>query len=254
MTSAPRTVVILPTYNEKENVSVIFERLSKTRQGFPGDLHLLFVDDGSPDGTAEEVEKLVAGNDYVHLLQRGSKQGLGTAYLDGFRFGIDSLGASVFVQMDSDLQHPPESVKPLVEALRSGEGAEVAIGSRYIPGGSFKGLKGSRRVVSWGANWMARHILGLGVHDTTTGFKALSRRAVETLLAVKFHSSGFIFQVESLYIFKRNGLRVVEIPFVFELRERGTSKMSDKEVWEFFRSVLAMRFRNYKVSQATGKT
>ncbi len=150
--------------------------------------------------------------------------------------------------MDSDLQHPPEKVKPLVEAVHGG--ADVAVGSRYIEGGASKGSKGSRKMVSWGANWMARTVLGLPVHDTTTGFKALDRRAVDALLGVKLHSSGFIFQVESLYVFKQNGLKMVEVPFVFDLRERGTSKMSEKEAWEFFRSVVAMRFRNYRQKDA----
>jgi dolichol-phosphate mannosyltransferase len=244
-----KVVVVLPTYNEKENIAPLFEKLSRVREGLGSELHLLFVDDGSPDGTADAIKNIMSGHDYVHILQRGSKKGLGTAYLDGFRFAIETLDPSAFVQMDSDLQHPPETVKPLVQAVLGG-GADAAIGSRYIPGGSFKGLKGSRKAVSWGANWMARNVLGLKVRDTTTGFKALSRRAAETLLSVRMRSSGFIFQVESLYIFKQNGLKVVEIPFVFELREKGESKMSDKEVWEFFRSVLAMRFRNYKASPA----
>jgi dolichol-phosphate mannosyltransferase len=152
--------------------------------------------------------------------------------------------------MDSDLQHPPERVRPLVEAVVGG--ADVAVGSRYVEGGSFEGLKGSRKMVSRGANWLARSVLGLSVHDTTTGFKALDRRAVDTILNVRLHSRGFIFQVESLYVFKENGLKMVEVPFVFELRERGASKMSDKEVWEFLRSVVAMRFRDYRKTGSKG--
>jgi dolichol-phosphate mannosyltransferase len=239
-----RAVVVLPTYDERENIAPLFERLSAVRGDLDGELHILFVDDGSPDGTAQEVKGIMEDHDYVHLLERGAKKGLGTAYLDGFRYAIQSLDPSVFVQMDSDLQHPPEKVKPLVEAVLAG--ADAAVGSRYIPGGSFEGLKGSRRLVSWGANWLARNVLGLSVHDTTTGFKALSRRAVDTLLQVKMHSAGFIYQVESLYVFKQNGLKMVEVPFVFELREKGRSKMSDKEVWEFFKSVMGMRFRDYR--------
>ncbi len=245
MKSLARVVVVLPTFNERENIEPLFEKLARVREDLGYELHLLFVDDGSPDGTAGAVETIMKEHDYVHILQRGSKQGLGTAYLDGFRYAIRSLNPSAFVQMDADLQHPPETVKPLVEAVLD-EGADAAVGSRYIPGGSFKGLEGSRRAVSWGANWMARHVLGLTVHDTTTGFKALNRKAVDTLLSVRVRSSGFIFQVETLYVLKQNGLRVVEVPFVFGLRERGLSKRSDKEAWEFFRSVLAMRFRDYR--------
>lgn len=242
--SDPRTVVVIPTYDERENVVPLFERLSAARGEIHGGFHILFVDDGSPDGTAQAVNEIVKGHDFVHLLERGSKKGLGTAYLEGFRFAIEKLDPSVFVQMDSDLQHPPEKVKPLIDAVDAG--ADAAVGSRYVSGGSFSGLEGSRKLVSWGANWLARSVLGLSVRDTTTGFKALSRRAVDTLLEVAMHSEGFIFQVESLYALKQNGLKMVEVPFVFGLRERGTSKMSDKEVWEFFRSVMAMRFRDYK--------
>ena len=215
-----------------------------------GELHLLFVDDGSPDGTAAEISRLAKGDPHVHLLEREGKMGLGTAYLDGFRRAIETIDPAVFVQMDSDLQHPPETLKLLVEAVL--RGADVAVGSRYIEGGSFEGLKGRRKLISKGANWLARNILGLRVHDTTTGFKALDRKAVDSLLKTKHYSSGFIFQVESLYIFKQSGLKMVEVPFVFELRERGTSKMSEKEVWEFFRSVIAMRFRNYRETTAKG--
>ena len=245
-----RVAVILPTYNERENVGRLFERLEPLRSEQGMDLQLLFVDDGSPDGTGAEIGKLAREHAHVHLLEREGKLGLGTAYLDGFRRAIETIDPAVFVQMDSDLQHPPEKVKPLVEAVTGG--ADVAVGSRYVPGGSFEGLKGSRKLVSKGANWLARSVLGLSVHDTTTGFKALDRRAVETLLAARMHSSGFIFQVESLYVFKQNGLRMVEVPFVFELRERGESKMSEKEVWEFFRSVLAMRLRDYRQTRPEG--
>jgi len=242
--SNARIVVVIPTYDERENVEPLIERIWDVRGDVNGELHILFVDDGSPDGTGEAVRESMKDRGFVHLLERGSKKGLGTAYLDGFRNAIDSLDPSIFVQMDSDLQHPPEKVKPLVEAVIAG--ADAAVGSRYVKGGSFRGLDGSRKVLSWGANWLARSVLGLSVKDTTTGFKALSRRAVETLLGVKMHSEGFIFQVESLYVFKQNGLSTVEVPFVFGLREKGRSKMSDKEVWEFFKSVMAMRFRNYK--------
>ncbi|MGA2198552.1 MAG: polyprenol monophosphomannose synthase [Nitrososphaerales archaeon] len=242
--------VILPTYNERENIAPLFERLASIRPSLGMDLHLLFVDDGSPDGTAAEISKLVNEHDYVHLLEREGKMGLGTAYLDGFRRAIEIINPAVFVQMDSDLQHPPERVRPLVEAVVGG--ADVAVGSRYVEGGSFEGLKGSRKMVSRGANWLARSVLGLSVHDTTTGFKALDRRAVDTILNVRLHSRGFIFQVESLYVFKENGLKMVEVPFVFELRERGASKMSDKEVWEFLRSVVAMRFRDYRKTGSKG--
>jgi dolichol-phosphate mannosyltransferase len=240
-------VVVLPTYNEKENIPHLVDELSRVRASLSSDMQVVFVDDGSPDGTADAIGAIMKDHDYVHILERGSKKGLGTAYVDGFRYARDTLHPSVFVQMDADLQHPPGTVKPLVEAVLAG--ADVAVGSRYIEGGSFKGLNRRRRAVSWGANWLARNVLGLKVRDATTGFKALSTKAVDTLLRVHLFSSGFIFQVESLYVFKQNGLKMVEVPFTFEIREKGTSKMSGGEIWEYFSSVLEMRFRDYKVKE-----
>lgn len=238
-------VVVLPTYNERENVAPIVEKLSEVRKTMGSDMHILFVDDGSPDGTADEIGAIMGGRDYVHLLERGSKKGLGTAYLDGFRYAREMLNPSVFVQMDADLQHPPEKVKALVEAVRAG--ADVAVGSRYVKGGDFRGLNRRRRTISWGANWLARNVLGLKVRDATTGFKALDSRAVDVVLTVKLYSRGFIYQVESLYAFKQNGLKMVEVPFVFEEREKGASKMSGGEVGEYVKSILEIRFRDYRV-------
>lgn len=241
-------VVVLPTYNEKENIRPIVDRLGQVRGQLASGLDVLFVDDGSPDGTGAEIAALAGERSYVHLLERGEKKGLGTAYLDGFRHARETLHPSVFVQMDADLQHPPDKVGALVQAVVGG--ADVALGSRHVPGGSVKGLDRRRRTISWGANWLARNVLGLKVHDATTGFRALSARAVDTLLQVKLYSSGFIYQVESLFVFKQNGLGMVEVPFVFEIREKGTSKMTGGEVGEYFKSVLEMRFRNYRVAKA----
>lgn len=243
-------VVVLPTYNEKENIAPIVERLSAVASSTGTDLHMLFVDDGSPDGTGGEISRLARDRPNVHLLERGDKKGLGTAYLDGFRYAREVLRPEVYVQMDSDLQHPPDRVPALVECVRSG--ADVAVGSRYIPGGSFKGLGPRRRVVSWGANWLARNVLDLGVHDATTGFKALGAGAVDILLGAELFSTGFIYQVESLYVFKQNGLRMVEVPFVFEVREKGRSKMSGGEMGEYLTSILEMRFRDYRVRERDG--
>ncbi len=240
-------VVVLPTYNEKENIGRVVEELSKVRGALGLDMHILFVDDGSPDGTQDEIGAIMEQHPFVQVLERGAKKGLGTAYLDGFRYARDTLHPEVFVQMDADLQHPPERVGPLVDAIR--RGADVAVASRYIPGGSVKGLNRRRRTVSWGANWLARNILGLRLHDATTGFRALNARAVDTLLLVRLRSTGFIYQVESLFAFKQNRLRMVEVPFVFEMREKGESKMSGSEIGEYFVSVMEMRFRDYRVPE-----
>ena len=235
---------MVPTYNEKENIKEFKRRLEPVLQAMGGKMTVLFVDDNSPDGTGAEIRGLMQGDPAFQLLEREGKKGLGTAYIDGFRHVIQSQDAEVLVQMDADLQHPPEILESLVAKVASG-GADVAIASRKVKGGASTGLNWRRRMISRGASWFSRTVLGLGVKDTTTGFKALKRSAVECLLAHPPQTSGFVFQVESLYILKKNGFKMAEVPFDFEKRERGVSKMGNGEIWEFFVGVLSIRFRKY---------
>jgi glycosyltransferase involved in cell wall biosynthesis len=200
----PRVAVVVPTYNEKENVKEFKRRLEPFLESMGGRLTVLFVDDNSPDGTGAEIKGL----------------------------------------MDADLQHPPEIIGSLIAEVASG-GADVAIASRHIDEGSFRRLSLSRRVISKGASWYSRKVLGLKVKDTTTGFKALRKSAVECLLAHPPRSSGFVYQVESLYILDKNGFRLVEVPFTFEERTKGVSKMGTGEILGFFFGVLGIRFRRY---------
>lgn len=239
-----KAVIVIPTYNERQNIGSLVERISQIQATLPNRrLNILFVDDGSPDGTASEVERLATAHEYIHLLERPEKRGIGTAYLDGFREAIAKIDPSVFVQMDADLQHPPERIGDLVTAL---EGSDVALGSRYAPGGGIEGWSWKRRLLSRGANWVARVVLGLSVKDATTGFKALNRRSVDLLIGVNLSSSGFIYQVESVYLFERNGLRIREVPFIFEQRTRGKSKLSLVEIFEFLVRIIVIRMRGSK--------
>lgn len=239
----PRVVVVSPTYNEKDNVREFVRRLGPVLEASGGMVTVLFVDDHSPDGTGSEIKEIMRSAPNVKLLEREGKKGLGTAYLDGFRFALENLDPAVVVQIDADLQHPPEIIEALVTKV--GEGAQVALASRHVKGGSFRGLNWRRKAISKGASWLSRTILGLQVKDTTTGFKALSKAAVECLLEHPPRSVGFIYQVESLYILKRYGFSMVEIPFTFEERAKGASKMGAGEIWEFFVGVLSIRFRKY---------
>ncbi len=239
-----KAVIVIPTYNERQNIGSLVERISQIQATLPNRrLNILFVDDGSPDGTASEAERLATAHEYIHLLERPEKRGIGTAYLDGFREAIAKIDPSVFVQMDADLQHPPERIGDLVTAL---EGSDVALGSRYAPGGGIEGWSWKRRLLSRGANWVARVVLGLSVKDATTGFKALNRRSVDLLIGVNLSSSGFIYQVESVYLFERNGLRIREVPFIFEQRTRGKSKLSLVEIFEFLVRIIVIRMRGSK--------
>lgn len=243
-TGQPRVAVVVPTYNERENIQEFRRRLGPVLESMGGRMTVLFVDDSSPDGTGAEIRGIMESTPAFRLLEREGKKGLGTAYLDGFRQVIESQDTQVIVQMDADLQHPPEILESLVAKVASG-GSDVAIASRHVKGGSFKGLNWRRRAISKGASWLSRTVLGLGVKDTTTGFKALRRSAVECLLAHPPRSTGFIFQVESLYILKKNGFKMVEIPFTFEERVKGASKMGAGEMWGFLVGVLSIRFRRY---------
>jgi dolichol-phosphate mannosyltransferase len=243
-TRQTRVAVVVPTYDEKENIAEFKRRLDPVLESLAGRISVLFVDDNSPDGTGKEIRRIMESTPAFRLLEREGKKGLGTAYIEGFQAVMKDEDPDVVVQIDADLQHPPEILEALVEKVASGE-ADVAVASRHVEGGSFKGLNWRRRAISKGASWLARTVLGLGVKDTTTGYKALRRSAVECLLAHPPRSIGFIFQVESLYILKENAFKMVEVPFTFEERAKGASKMGAGEIWEFFVGVLSIRFRRY---------
>ncbi len=227
--------VVVPTYNERENIGPLLGKITAL-EGLP--LHVLVVDDGSPDGTAALVEEISRRDGRVMLLNRGRKMGLGSAYYDGFRHVL-KLGADVVVSMDADGSHPPEMIPVLVQ--RVWEGVDVAVASRYVKGGRWS-AGAWRMLVSRGANFLARVCTGLDVSDATSGFRAYSRRAVELLVEKEFER-GYVFQVELLYRLKRRGLRHVEVPFVFTERLAGRSKLSKTEILWFLKWCLKTFFR-----------
>ncbi len=227
--------VVIPTYNEASTIGRLIESLIEMGVG-----EIIVVDDGSTDGTREIVEKLAkrhAGK--VKLLKRPRKMGLGSAYKDGFRL----CKGSVVVEMDADLSHRPEDLPRIVDAIGR---ADVVIGSRYVRGGRTVGWPLRRRVVSRGANLMARLLLGLDVRDATSGFRAY-RREVFGLIARKSILNDFNFQVEAIYIAKKHGYRVMEVPITFVERAAGRSKMGLREMASFLIGLLKIRLRR-KVS------
>jgi len=228
--------VVVPTYNERENVAPLLERIR--RLGMPG-LQVLFVDDSSPDGTAAAIREEARRDSSVHLLVREVKKGIGSAHIEGFAEAIRSLSADVLVEMDADLQQPPEMIPELVAAVRAG--ADVAVASRKVSGGGTTGWSRWRRVVSWGANLLARTVLGIGIRDCTSGFRALSLPAAKVLVDGDLPAPDYSFQVASLYLLKKRGMKMVEIPFVFGGRKTGRSKLGWREVPRFFFSVLSLR-------------
>jgi dolichol-phosphate mannosyltransferase len=228
----PRAVVCLPTYNEQENLEPMLHAL-----GDKG-VHVLVVDDNSPDGTGELADRLAAQLDYVEVLHRERKEGLGPAYLAGFRRALDA-GAELVLEMDCDFSHDPAAVPQLIAAMD--EGVDLALGSRYVTGGSVGNWGFLRRFVSAGGSWYARLLLGVPVRDLTGGFKCYRRRVLETIDLDAIESKGYAFQIETTYRTLRAGFCVVEIPIHFVDREEGGSKMSKAIVAEAIWKVPALR-------------
>jgi dolichol-phosphate mannosyltransferase len=214
-----RTLVVMPTYNEAENIEDV---LGLVRRAVP-EASILVVDDNSPDGTADLAEKAGAEIGSIEVLRRAGKAGLGSAYRAGFRHGL-AQGFDAFVEMDSDLQHDPLALPGLVGAAE--DGADLVIGSRYIPGGSIPDWKWHRRALSKWGNRYAGFVLGLPVHDATAGFRVYRRGALEQIDLESIRADGYGFQIEMAYQVMRNGGRIVEVPIAFSDRVRGTSKMS----------------------------
>ncbi|HUK93624.1 MAG TPA: polyprenol monophosphomannose synthase [Gaiellaceae bacterium] len=228
-----RPVVCLPTYNERENLERMVRAL-----GLLG-VSVLVIDDNSPDGTGELADRLGQELDHVEVLHRDRKEGLGPAYLAGFRHAL-AQGAELVLEMDCDFSHDPADVPRLVAAT---EEADVAVGSRYVEGGSISNWGLLRRFVSAGGSLYARVLLGVGVRDLTAGFKCYRRAVLETIDLDAISSRGYAFQIETTYRALRAGFSVVEVPIAFADRERGGSKMSKSIVLEAMWKVPALRLR-----------
>jgi len=230
----PSVWLVLPTYDEAENIEPI---VAAAGERLPAGARLLIVDDNSPDGTGRIADRLAAGHDRVEVLHREAKQGLGPAYVEGFRRALDG-GAELVAQMDADFSHDPADLPRLIEAAA---GADLVLGSRYVEGGSVTDWGPVRRLVSRGGSTYARRVLGVGVHDLTGGYKVFRRRALEAIDLDTIASQGYAFQVETTYRAIRAGLRVVELPIAFSDRRVGESKMSGAIVAEAALRVPLMR-------------
>jgi len=213
----PVATVCLPTYNERENLEAMLRALA------PLGVRVLVVDDNSPDGTGEIADRLAGELDFVSVLHRERKEGLGPAYLAGFHRALAD-GAEYVLEMDCDFSHDPKDVPRLIAACEAG--ADLALGSRYVEGGGTENWGAGRRLVSFGGSFYARAMLGVGVRDLTGGFKCYRRRVLETIDLDAIHSKGYAFQIEGTYRTLRKGFRVVEVPIRFIDRTAGHSKMS----------------------------
>ncbi|WP_216204624.1 polyprenol monophosphomannose synthase [Amycolatopsis aidingensis] len=219
-------LVIIPTYNERENLAPILRRL---HAALP-EAHALVVDDGSPDGTGELADELAAGNERVHVLHRTEKAGLGAAYVAGFRWGL-ARDYGVLVEMDADGSHPPEDLPRMLEALTD---ADLVIGSRYVPGGSIVNWPLRRHVLSRGANIYSMLMLGVWVRDITAGYRAYRREVLQKLPLDEIASHGYCFQIDLTWRTVDAGFTVAEVPITFTEREIGESKMSGSIIREAF--------------------
>ncbi len=232
-----RNLVIVPTFNERENIIALIESVLGLQ-----DFDILVVDDNSPDGTASMVKQAMA--DYpgrVDLIERSGKMGLGTAYIAGFKYGIQK-GYDFLYEMDADFSHDPNDLVRLRQAVD--KGADVAIGSRYTPGGGFKNWPKDRILISKGGSAFVRCIMSIPVKDPTAGFICYRSEVLQAMNLDKIEFTGYGFQIEMKYVAWRLGFRLVEVPIVFKDREKGTSKMHIGIIREAIWGVLKLRFRN----------
>ncbi len=231
--------ICLPTYNEAENLERMVRALEQERAQHALDLTVLVVDDSSPDGTGDIADRLTEELDWVRVLHRTSKDGLGRAYLAGFQVALDG-GADLVMEMDCDFSHDPKDVHRLVAAASD---ADLVIGSRNVPGGGVRGWPWYRNVISKGGSFYARTILGLRIRDMTAGFKLFRRQVLEALDLSGIEASGYMFQIELKYRTVKAGFSVHEVPVIFVDREFGESKMSSSIVLEAIWRVWKLKFR-----------
>jgi dolichol-phosphate mannosyltransferase len=232
----PGTVVCLPTYNERENLERMIGALGEV---LPEGARVLVIDDSSPDGTGEIADRLAAELPWVEVLHRPRKEGLGRAYVDGFRHAL-AAGAELVLEIDCDFSHDPADVPRLIAAVE--EGADLALGSRYVPGGGTGNWGLVRRLISRGASIYTRVLL-MPVHDATGGFKCFRRRVLESIELDTIDAAGYVFQIETTFRALRKGFRVVEVPIRFVDRTAGRSKMSRAIVLEAVWKVPRLRLR-----------
>jgi dolichol-phosphate mannosyltransferase len=229
-----KTIIIIPTYNEIENLRPLLEATFS----YVPEIDILIVDDNSPDGTGELADQIHEQDPRVHVLHRSGKLGLGTAYIAGFKYAIAHEYDAAF-EMDADFSHDPRYLPDFLKAI---ENADLVIGSRYVPGGKTPNWTILRRIISGGGNIFARFMLGIPVHDCTAGFRCYRRNVLENIDLDSIHSQGYAFQVELAYRVMHKGFKIVETPIIFMDRRVGKSKMSSTIFVEGFTYVLKTRF------------
>ena len=236
-----KKLIVIPTYNEAENISELIEEI----HAIVKDAHVLIVDDHSPDGTGELVENLAKDKDYLFVRHRAGKLGLGTAYIEGFSWGLDK-GYDVFLSMDADFSHQPRYLPVFFENMKNND---VVIGSRYVKGGGIKNWGFDRLLLSWGGNLYAQIILLTKLRDLTGGFNCYSRQFLERIRLDKVVSKGYCFQIEMKFRHLLLGCQIKEVPIVFLERKRGVTKMNKNIFWEAVFNVIKLSLSRWKIKK-----
>jgi dolichol-phosphate mannosyltransferase len=231
----PDTIIVVPTYNEMQNIEALISNLLEIGP----QIHLLIVDDNSPDGTADYVEEVGATNPRVGLIKRPAKMGLGSAYITGFKAALER-GADYIIQMDADFSHDPSYIPAMLEAITE---YDLVVGSRYVKGVNVVNWPIQRLLLSYCANVYTRIITGVPIHDATSGFKCFRRQVLEAIDLDSIISDGYCFQIEMSFRSWHKGFRIFEIPIVFVDRHSGTSKMSKHIIWEAIGKVWWFRLK-----------
>ncbi len=230
-----KNFIIIPTYNEKENIEKLIEEIFNLKIK---DSNIIIVDDNSPDGTAEKAEEL-SKKFPIKIIKRPKKLGLGSAYKEGFKYALER-GADLVFEMDADFSHSPQEIPNFIKT--ADRGYDVVIGSRRIKGGKTIGWDIFRKFSSWGAMTISRLILNLKTYDVTSGFRCYKRRVLESINLDKINSNGYAFLEEMLFWCEKKGFKIKEIPITFLDRQKGKSKLSGKEIIDFFVTILRLKF------------
>jgi dolichol-phosphate mannosyltransferase len=243
----PKNLVIIPTYKEKENIEKMVRKVFSLALPF----ELLIIDDNSPDGTAEIIKSLQTEyHSKLHMIQRSGKLGLGTAYITGFKWAIEHKYDYIF-EMDADFSHNPEDLIRLFDACEN-QGADLAIGSRYISGVNVVNWPIGRILMSYYASSYVRFVTGMTIRDTTAGFKCYKRKVLETIKLDKIKLKGYAFQIEMKFTTWKFGFKIIEVPIIFTERQEGTSKMSggifNEAVWGVIKMKFRSFFKNYTIA------
>ncbi len=243
-TTFKKLAIAIPTYNEAENLEELLNKLRKTVTTLKKwQIDIVIIDDNSPDGTAKKVQKYQADFPGLHLME-GRKEGLGAAYTRAFQYILKNLKPDYIMQMDADLQHNPSDIPRFL--IKAEQGYDFIIGSRYITGGDYPNWSFKRKILSWGANFIARNIAGIyHVKDCTSGFRCISANFLKSFALQGLKTNSYAFQMSLLHAASKKTLRIVEIPILFPNRKKGNSKLGHRDIREFFINAFQLRFKKY---------